>query len=423
MDWSFPAAGDGSVRSVDAAGFMHVGASHISKEAVNEYYGWEIPGSLEAGLDQDRLYRVYRPGAELAAAAKTFDGLPLLMEHWDDTAEEPMRDKRVGATGTDGRFDGTYLDNSLHVLDAEAIREIEAGRFRQISCSYLYDPVFKPGVFGGSAYDLSMSNIRGLHVALVPEGRVGPDVAVADSKPKGIDMGRMQELVGELMKMVGRGASDEGLPPEEVQGDQEPPAEAGATDPLAEVYAFLDALEDKESAAKVKALLERLAAQGAGGDEEPPKADEPPKDEDPPDEGGSGPPPPTADRKASKPPWPRVVDADKLRAKVEAEVVQRVMAKHKAMVRAANDVRPLAGAVDALSFDDEAAIYRHGLKAAGVETKATDAAALKDMVTMAVRMRTAAKAPARAPEVGTLEGPFAGLKNIKTRAAASPRLS
>lgn len=39
-----------SQRETDENGFLHVGASHITKATVNPYYGREIPGWQEAGL-------------------------------------------------------------------------------------------------------------------------------------------------------------------------------------------------------------------------------------------------------------------------------------------------------------------------------------------------------------------------------------
>ena len=72
------------------------------------------------------------------------------MDHWDDTADNPRRDKRVGSTGTDGVFAEPYLGNSLHIQDARAVKLINGGRFKRISRSYLCDPVFKPGDVQGS---------------------------------------------------------------------------------------------------------------------------------------------------------------------------------------------------------------------------------------------------------------------------------
>ena len=45
-----------SVRSVDENGYMHVGASHITKAVVNPYYGREIPGWQQRGLDPEKIY-------------------------------------------------------------------------------------------------------------------------------------------------------------------------------------------------------------------------------------------------------------------------------------------------------------------------------------------------------------------------------
>ena len=42
-----------SQRETDENGFLHVGASHITKATVNPYYGREIPGWQEAGLDPE----------------------------------------------------------------------------------------------------------------------------------------------------------------------------------------------------------------------------------------------------------------------------------------------------------------------------------------------------------------------------------
>ena len=169
-------------RHFDENGFLHVAVSHISKETVNPYYGREIPGWEALGLDPERIYHGWRAGAELAAGAASFNGLPLLLDHYVDSAAAPQKEHRVGSLGTDAAFRAPYLDNSLIVTDAAAIAAIESGAARELSAAYMYDPVFAPGVFNGEAYDFVMTNIRGNHVALVQEGRAGPDVVVADAR-------------------------------------------------------------------------------------------------------------------------------------------------------------------------------------------------------------------------------------------------
>ena len=167
-------------RTFDKNGYMHVSVSHISKEAVNPYYGRDIPGWQERRLRPGHIYYGYREGTALALGAHTFNGLPLLLGHHAESADNPQKEHRVGSLGTDATFSSPYLDNSIIVTDAAAIRAIETGEARELSAAYRYEPVWEPGVFNGQPYDFIMRNIEGNHVALVREGRAGHDVIVAD---------------------------------------------------------------------------------------------------------------------------------------------------------------------------------------------------------------------------------------------------
>ena len=84
--------------------------------------------------------------------------------------------------------------------DADAIGKIERGEFKELSCSYRYTPDFTPGEVDGVAYDFIMRDIKGNHVALVPRGRAGSDVAVADSMPAGLAINNTPK--GELKEMA-----------------------------------------------------------------------------------------------------------------------------------------------------------------------------------------------------------------------------
>ncbi|MBQ5727632.1 MAG: DUF2213 domain-containing protein, partial [Mailhella sp.] len=195
------------MRSKDANGFLHVASSNISKETVNPYYGREIPGWEEKGLDPNHIFYGYRAGEELAKAAKTFDGLPLLIDHHIEDAEDPQKEYRVGSLGTDARWEAPYLKNSLIVTDAEAIRAIEDGRMKELSCAYRYEPDWTPGTFEGVPYDFIMRNIQGNHVALVEEGRAGADVVVADAKPRETATSKLEKVMKGLFARF-RGAKD-----------------------------------------------------------------------------------------------------------------------------------------------------------------------------------------------------------------------
>ncbi len=171
-----------SRRRIDSNGFLHVAFCNISKECISPYYGSEIPHCNEYGLNPDKVYYGYRSAKNLEEGASSFNGLPLLREHHIEHAEKPQKEHRVGSLGTECRYASPYLQNSIIVTDAEAIRKIETGERVELSAAYAYEPVFEAGVFEGQAYDFVMTQIKGNHVALVEEGRAGPDVVVADSK-------------------------------------------------------------------------------------------------------------------------------------------------------------------------------------------------------------------------------------------------
>ena len=180
----------GTSRAFDAEGRLRVSSTPISKAAVNDYYGWEIPGAAGLRLDPTRTYSLLRDPAELAKAAPSFAGVQLLDEHIPVSADAPQTGNIVGAIGTDVRFDDPYLKASLIVWDAAAIRLIERDEKRQLSAGYAYDADMTPGVWRGQSYDGVMRNIRGNHVTLVPVGRAGPDVVVGDSAMLATDRGR-----------------------------------------------------------------------------------------------------------------------------------------------------------------------------------------------------------------------------------------
>lgn len=176
-----------SMRRKDANGYLHIAITPISKACVNPYLGREIAGSEAQGWDANTIYYGLRDPDELKKAAKTFDGMPLLMNHHKTDAENPAKEYVVGSIGTDGAFEKPYLKNSMTITDAKAIQAIEDGSSQEISCSYRFTPDFTSGDYiaeDGSKihYDFIMRNIEGNHVALVPEGRAGHDVKVADSQ-------------------------------------------------------------------------------------------------------------------------------------------------------------------------------------------------------------------------------------------------
>lgn len=244
-----------SQRATDENGFLHVGASHITKATVNPYYGREIPGWQEAGLDPETVYYGLRDPEELQASLETWAGLPLHIEHHIDSAEEPQKLTRVGAVGTGAVWNPPYVDAPLTVWDRAAIDAIEDGSFRELSCAYRYDPDFTPGSYEGIPYDFIMRNIRGNHVALVEEGRAGPDVVVADSHPTSTKKGT---LMGTFKKWF-RGAQDDNpdIEKQEVELAQAI-IDLHKVDPV--TGEIVDVTEDEDKAEEIRKLVGELSA-------------------------------------------------------------------------------------------------------------------------------------------------------------------
>lgn len=240
-----------SKRRFDENGFMHVESNHITKEQVVPYRGREIPGWEGLGLDPDKVYFGYRPAEELKKAVGTFNGLPIMLMHHTVSADDPKKEYQVGSMGTNAAWNAPYIDNGMTFTDAVGIEAVKNGSCREISCAYQYDPDFTPGVFNGVPYDFVMRNLRGNHVAIVEEGRAGPDVVVTDTSenlPKGVN-----QLMRTLKKFFG-GAQDDANEIEKKEVDlAQGIIDLHKKDPV--TGEIVDVTEDEDKNAKIQELV------------------------------------------------------------------------------------------------------------------------------------------------------------------------
>lgn len=168
-----------SSRTKDVNGWLHVRDCRISKANVCPYLGREIPGAAALGLEPDRVYNLYRDADALAAAAPTFERIPLMITHVAVTAQQPNKQKIVGCV-SNVRWVAPYLIADLTVWDGEGIEAIESERQQELSPGYHYRPEMTSGVHNGESFDGRMLDIVANHLCLVDTGRTGPDVVVND---------------------------------------------------------------------------------------------------------------------------------------------------------------------------------------------------------------------------------------------------
>ena len=185
---------DKSMRHKDVDGKLYVDLSPISKACVSPYFGKEIPDYQTLGLEPEKVYFLLRDPLELAKAAPSFRGLPILILHKASTADDHPQELTVGAVGTEVEFNDPYLEAPLCIWTDEAIVGIETKEQTEISSGYRYRADMTPGEYKGERYDGVMRDIHGNHIALVDVGRAGPDVVVMDEKPFNLRGNKMAKL-------------------------------------------------------------------------------------------------------------------------------------------------------------------------------------------------------------------------------------
>ncbi|AOK04071.1 hypothetical protein WK25_06065 [Burkholderia latens] len=368
-----------TVRNYDKDGRLFIERSHISKAGVNPYWGREIPGWEELGLDPDRVYNVFRPPEELEKAAPTFNMLPILLVHKHVTAEDPKNELIIGSTGSNAIFEGEFLDNGLAFWDGEYIEKIESDEQRELSSSYRYKPVIKSGTYNGAQYDIVMTEIMGNHVALVVEGRAGPEVTVADSqiqppeKVRTVKLNPKQKAAWKARLPKLKVAMDEGL---DTAGVEEALEEA-----LEEVQALGEpaaAVDDgnAEIADLLKQLLAKFEGKPAGAADEDDEAKKAAADE--------------AARAEEAKKAEQAKNASAMDAKIKA-AADGARQSIEGRFRAAQKVEPITGRIDAMAFDSAEAIYAHALTVGGMDPTKHEQVAYAGIVDVLIDARS--KAP------------------------------
>lgn len=160
---------------------------------------------LQLDGDPERVITVHRYPDDVfdAAAIASFEGKDVTRGHPPEnlgpenwTAYSCGQVQNVRRVG-----DNTVAD--LYIKDAGLASDVENGVIREVSCGYLcnYEP-------DGEGY--RQTKIRGNHVAVVPKGRAGHDVAIKDSAAETAEKGRnrMKDFQKSLLSLFGKAAKD-----------------------------------------------------------------------------------------------------------------------------------------------------------------------------------------------------------------------
>ena len=125
-------------------------------------------------------YVEYRPPEEVfhADTLESFDAVPLTNDHPRVALDAHNTSAYQVGSVRSPRQDGARTRATILVTDAKAIAALRSGK-AQISCGYTAELDEVPGTApDGSRYDARQKNIRGNHVAIVDEGRAGPECRV-----------------------------------------------------------------------------------------------------------------------------------------------------------------------------------------------------------------------------------------------------
>jgi hypothetical protein len=171
----------------DENGHMHVADSIITRGIVSDYLAAELQGAIERGYAPDALVPVYRDPDELSKALDSAESIPLMRRHIVVSADNPQKDDIIGVV-TKPRMHGTDMLGDITIWSAEdGIDPVLSGEQEELSCGYLYDLDWTPGVVDGLRYVARMYKIKFNHCATVSRGRV-PGARVADQLPSELSM-------------------------------------------------------------------------------------------------------------------------------------------------------------------------------------------------------------------------------------------
>lgn len=176
-----------------AEGFLICKNVPIARTGMQEYTARDL--MLDG--DPERMIKVNRYEADVfePAALASFEGKPVTDGHPPEEVEPANFASYAKGHIQRVRREGDFMVADLYINDPVLINDVRNGIKREVSCGYICEYTAD-----GDGY--KQSKIRGNHVAVVPRGRAGHEVAIKDESPvKGGD--NMGKFTKELLKVFG----------------------------------------------------------------------------------------------------------------------------------------------------------------------------------------------------------------------------
>ena len=207
-----------------------------------------LPGNPEQIITVNR----YAEDVFAPAAIASFEGKDVTAGHPPENLTADTWAAYARGHVENVRRQEDFLVGDLIIKDSQLANEVQSGAVREVSAGYTAE--FLPD---GDC--LKQTNIRGNHVAVVPRGRAGHDVAIKDAAPSAEkEREKMSKLMEAWLNLFGRAAK-------EMEGPELQQLSAHAATVLdAEARPAADEVDYKEQkgvdlGSKVDKLLERLA--------------------------------------------------------------------------------------------------------------------------------------------------------------------
>lgn len=181
-----------------AEGFLICKNVPIARTGMQEYTARDL--MLDG--DPERMIKVNRYEADVfePAAMASFEGKPVTDGHPPEEVEPANFASYAKGHIQRVRREGDFMVADLYINDPILINDVRNGIKREVSCGYICEYTAD-----GDGY--KQSKIRGNHVAVVPRGRAGHEVAIKDESPvKGGDI--MGKFTKELLKVFGTATKD-----------------------------------------------------------------------------------------------------------------------------------------------------------------------------------------------------------------------